>query len=105
MMGGAIGAGNITPAAEFNVYFDPHAAKGVFDIKGNIPLVMIPLELTHQVRATEKVFKKLETYKNHFAKAIHEMLSSFKIMYEKAFGFDYPPVHDPCVIYYILEPE
>lgn len=47
IMGGAIGKGNITPAAEFNIYFDPSAYDQVLHIKGNIPLVMIPLEVTH----------------------------------------------------------
>ena len=51
-MGGAIGRGNITPAAEFNIYFDPIAFEGVLRLKGKIPLVMIPLEVTHQNKAT-----------------------------------------------------
>lgn len=42
-MGGAIGKGNITPAAEFNIFFDPEAFREVLKYKGNIPLVMIPL--------------------------------------------------------------
>lgn len=52
MMGGAIGKGNSTPAAEFNIYFDPFAFEGVLKLKGSIPLVMIPLEVTHQNLAT-----------------------------------------------------
>jgi inosine-uridine nucleoside N-ribohydrolase len=47
IMGGAIGKGNITPAAEFNIFFDPSAFKNVLKLKGAIPLVMIPLETTH----------------------------------------------------------
>ena len=42
-MGGAIGKGNITPAAEFNIYFDPNTFKEVLENKDKIPLVMIPL--------------------------------------------------------------
>ena len=62
-MGGAVGAGNITPAAEFNIFFDPESFKEILANKGNIPLVMIPLELTHQVRANKPIFDFLETHK------------------------------------------
>ena len=51
MMGGAIGVGNITPAAEFNIFFDPESFKELLVTKETIPLVMIPLEVTHEVRA------------------------------------------------------
>lgn len=51
IMGGAIGRGNMSPAAEFNILFDPVAFDRVLKNKGNIPLVMIPLEVTHEVRA------------------------------------------------------
>ena len=48
LMGGAyFEVGNITPAAEFNIYVDPEAAEIVF--KSGIPIVMIPLDLTHKV--------------------------------------------------------
>lgn len=47
LMGGAIEKGNITPAAEFNIHCDPSAFERVLKIKGDIPLVMIPLEVTH----------------------------------------------------------
>lgn len=47
MMGGAIGGGNITPAAEFNIHCDPSAFEQVLQLKGELPLVMIPLETTH----------------------------------------------------------
>lgn len=50
MMGGAIGAGNMNPAAEFNVFFDLKAFKCVLDNKKDIPVVMIPLEVTHTVQ-------------------------------------------------------
>lgn len=55
-MGGAIGRGNITPAAEFNIFFDPVAFKEVLAAKENVPLVMIPLEVTHQVQAQNRIF-------------------------------------------------
>lgn len=49
LMGGAIGKGNVTPAAEFNIYIDPLAYAQVLKIKGDLPLIMIPIELTHEV--------------------------------------------------------
>ena len=50
LMGGAIGLGNTTPAAEFNIYADPHAAHVVF--KAGVPLVMHGLDVTHQALVT-----------------------------------------------------
>lgn len=46
MMGGSTGRGNITPAAEFNIYFDPYAFDEVLKIKKDVPLVMVPLDTT-----------------------------------------------------------
>lgn len=59
-MGGAIGQGNMSPAAQFNILFDPVAYERVLLSKGEIPLVMIPLEVTHEVRAKEPIFNFLK---------------------------------------------
>ncbi len=56
IMGGAITKGNRTPAAEFNIYFDPMACKNVLNLKGNIPMVIIPLETTHMNIADGPVY-------------------------------------------------
>ena len=107
-MGGSIGKGNITPAAQFNVYFDPFAAKGVLESKGDVPLTMIPLDLTHDVVAHNDVFEELKNQKKPFGDAIYQMLKQYQQMYWKAYGedqFPWPPVHDPAVIFYILEPK
>lgn len=87
-MGGALGRGNITPAAEFNIYFDPVAFKRVLESKGEIPVVMIPLELTHEVKAKDEIFNFLEKRdRNPFAFAILNMLRSYKTMYYNAYKF------------------
>src|ERR1700730_12834385 len=57
LMGGAIGLGNVTSAAEFNIYVDPHAAAMVFGC--GRPITMCPLEVTHQALATERVLHQL----------------------------------------------
>lgn len=106
LMGGALGKGNITPAAEFNVFFDPNAYDQVLHLKGDIPLVMIPLEVTHENMATQDVFERLEkSVEIPFAKALLNMLEQYKSMYFNAYKFPFPPIHDPCVIHYILHPE
>ena len=67
---------------------------------------MIPLELTHGVRAGQEFFDFLKQREDKpFAKSILEMLTVFKEMYYKAYKFDSPPVHDACVIYYLLHPD
>jgi inosine-uridine nucleoside N-ribohydrolase len=106
IMGGALGNGNITPAAEFNIFFDPHALEEVLRLKGDIPFVMIPLEVTHQNTATAEVFSHFQQFLNiPFALACHNMLEQYKIMYYKAYKMAFPPIHDPLTIFYILHPE
>lgn len=105
IMGGAIGKGNITPAAEFNIYFDPHAFDRVLKIKDHIPLVMIPLEVTHQNVATQAVIDHFKGNKHIiFAEAVYNMLLKYQEMYYNAYKFPFPPIHDPCTIFYALHP-
>ncbi len=74
-MGGAIGKGNVSPAAEFNIYFDPHAFKQVLDLKGEIKLTMIPLEVTYKIQTNDEVMERLEKGKNTlFLLSIKKML-------------------------------
>lgn len=68
---------------------------------------MIPLEVTHEVQARERIFNFLSARKKiPILEAIYEMLKSYQTMYKNsAQHFDYPPIHDPTVINYILHPQ
>ncbi len=102
MGGGFFEGGNVTPAAEFNIYVDPHAAESVF--RSGIPIVMMPLDVTHKALTTRKrvdAFRALET---PVGKATAELLDFFERFDEEKYGTDGGPLHDPCVIAYLLEP-
>lgn len=67
---------------------------------------MIPLEVTHQNIATEDVFAHFdEQGEIPFAKACHNMLKHYQKMYFNVYQMEYPPIHDPCTVHYILHPE
>jgi len=103
MMGGGFSeGGNITPAAEFNIYVDPHAAHGVFE--SGIPLVMMPLDVTHQVLTTKKRLEAIAALDTPVARATVQMLEFFERYDEQKYGSDGGPLHDPCVIAYLLKP-
>jgi purine nucleosidase len=102
IMGGSFHAGgNITPAAEFNVYVDPHAAHVVFE--SGVPLTIMPLDVTHQAQATRARTEHLRTMGTPVGSAVIEMLR-FVERFDVAHGFDGFPLHDPTVIAYLLEP-
>jgi purine nucleosidase len=104
MMGGGFSeGGNITPAAEFNIYVDPHAAHLVF--ASGIPLVVMPLDVTHQVLTTRKRLDAMLAIGTPVARATVEMLDFFERFDEQKYGSDGGPLHDPCVIAYLLQPE
>lgn len=101
LMGGAIGVGNVTPSAEFNLWFDPEAASIVFQC--GRPITMVPLEVTHQALATEEVVSHLRTANRPVASFAADLLVFFADSYKNVFGFPAPPVHDPCAVAAVLE--
>ena len=103
LMGGAIGVGNVTPSAEFNIWFDPEAASIVFDC--GRPITMVPLEVTHQALATEEILSRLRTANRPVASFAADLLVFFADSYKNVFGFPAPPVHDPCAVASVLEPD
>lgn len=103
MGGGFSEGGNITPAAEFNIYVDPHAADVVF--RSGIPLVMMPLDVTHQVLTTRQRMASIGALGTPVAKAAVELLEFFERFDEQKYGSDGGPLHDPCVIAYLLQPQ
>lgn len=102
LMGGAIGLGNVTPAAEFNIYADPHAAAIVFGC--GRPITVCPLEVTHQALATENVLNRLRSAHRRVATVTADLLNFFAETYRKVFAFPAAPVHDPCAVAAVIDP-
>jgi purine nucleosidase len=103
MGGGCFEGGNITPAAEFNIYVDPHAAAVVFG--SGIPITMMPLDVTHKALTTEKRNEALSTIGNRTGTAVAEMLGFFERFDEAKYGSDGGPLHDPCTVAWMIAPE
>lgn len=104
MMGGGFSeGGNITPAAEFNIYVDPEAAKIVFG--AGIPLVIMPLDVTHQLLTRKARVEKIAALGTRPAQVLVEWLAFFERFDIEKYGSDGGPLHDPTVIAYLLKPE
>jgi purine nucleosidase len=104
IMGGAFSeGGNITPAAEFNIYVDPEAAARV--LQCGAAITMIPLDCTHQARTTAARLDKLRGIGTPVAEAFYHLLKFNKIFDERKYGWEGGPLHDATVIAYLLTPE
>ncbi|MFW2586782.1 nucleoside hydrolase [Sagittula sp. SSi028] len=104
LMGGAyFEVGNITPTAEFNIYVDPEAAKIVFDC--GAPITVLPLDVTHKALVTpprNDAFRDLGT---PVGRAVAEMTDFFERFDLEKYGSEGAPLHDPCVIGYLIAPK
>jgi purine nucleosidase len=104
LMGGAyFEVGNITPAAEFNIYVDPEAADIVFS--SGIPLVVMPLDVTHKALTTRPRIEAFRSLGNEVGRMVAEWTDFFERFDMEKYGSEGAPLHDPCVIAYLLEPE
>ena len=103
MGGGFFEGGNVTPAAEFNIYVDPEAAKRVFS--SGIPIVMMPLDVTHKTLTSQARIERFRAMSTRPGTAVAQLLDFFERFDEKKYGTDGGPLHDPNVIAYLLKPE
>lgn len=103
MGGGLFEGGNITPAAEFNIWVDPEAATIVMG--AGIPLTIIPLDVTHKVLTTKKRIADIRAIGTPLAAVSAGWLEFFERFDEAKYGTDGGPLHDPNVVAWLLKPE
>ncbi len=103
VMGGAVRAmGNTTPVAEFNIFVDPHAADVV--LRAGAPVTMMPLDVTHQALVTPARLERFRALGGPVGRCTAGMLE-FYIRFDMArYGVAGGPLHDPCVIAYLIDP-
>lgn len=102
LMGGSIELGNVTPAAEFNIYVDPHAADIVF--RCGAPLVMMGLDVTHKALVMEPHLRRIEALGTPVGKAAAGLLDFYNRFDRERYSQPGGPLHDPCVIAWLLDP-
>ncbi|OWU68567.1 nucleoside hydrolase [Roseovarius sp. 22II1-1F6A] len=104
LMGGAyFEVGNITPAAEFNIYVDPEAAQVVFG--AGVPLTVLPLDVTHKALITPDRHHAFAALSSAVGQAVAGWLGFYERFDREKYGSDGGPLHDPCVIAWLLAPD
>ncbi len=101
LMGGAyFEVGNITPAAEFNIYVDPEAADIVF--RSGVPLVVLPLDVTHKALTTRDRIAAFRAMGTEPGRMVAEWTDFFERFDMQKYGSQGAPLHDPCVIAWLI---
>jgi purine nucleosidase len=104
LMGGAyFQVGNITPAAEFNIYVDPEAADIVF--KSGADIVVMPLDVTHRALTTRPRVDAFRALGTKPGQMVAEWTDFFERFDKEKYGSEGAPLHDPCVIAYLIDPD
>lgn len=103
MGGGFFEGGNVTPTAEFNFYVDPEAARIV--LGAGIPVILAPLDVTHQALTTPARIEQFRTMPNRCGPVTAQLLAFFERFDVNKYGSEGGPLHDPCVIAWLLQPD
>jgi inosine-uridine nucleoside N-ribohydrolase len=102
LMGGAIGLGNITPAAEFNIWEDPEAAARVFE--SGLDVTMIGLDVTHDALLRRPDAARLRE-SGRTGRMVAELFDFFHGYHQRTYGFDGSPIHDAVALAHVFRPE
>lgn len=104
LMGGAMReGGNRTPSAEFNILVDPDAADIVF--RCGRPITQMGLDVTHQVLSTKHRVDRIAVLGNPVAEATAGMISFFERYDMSKYAAPGAPLHDPCTVAWLIQPE
>jgi len=101
MGGGCFEGGNVTPAAEFNIYVDPEAADIVF--RSGVKLTVMPLDVTHKALTTRPRIEAFRALPGHVGPAVASWTDFFERFDMAKYGSEGAPLHDPCTIAYLLD--
>lgn len=102
LMGGAVFDSNITPAAEFNIYVDPEAAKVVFG--SGVPITMVGLDATNKARFGSDDIEELSRLQGKVSRVVAPLLEFLARANRQVFGFDGAPLHDALAVASLIEP-
>ncbi len=101
LMGGAIGEGNTTPAAEFNMWTDPEAAARVF--QSPVEKVMVGLDVTHRALMTDVHAERLAA-SGRAGRLVADLYRFYSRVRRERYGWDGGPIHDACAMAYVIDP-
>jgi inosine-uridine nucleoside N-ribohydrolase len=102
LMGGSIAEGNMTPAAEFNIWCDPEAAQRVFH--SGLDVTMIGLDVTHQALLTPALAERLRTT-GRIGVFVAELVEFFSVYHRETYGWEGAPIHDAVAVAQLLLPD
>src|SRR5205823_9466018 len=100
VMGGALAEGNVTPAAEFNIWCDPEAAARVF--ASGLDVTMVGLDVTHKALFTTAHVGRLA---GRVGEMVTELLRFYGTFHRDVYGFDGSPIHDAVAVAHVMRPE
>jgi purine nucleosidase len=101
IMGGSASGGNVTPAAEFNIWADPEAASIVFEAQWPSGVAMIGLDVTLRVLATRAIQEQMRTLGALGARLLRPALAQYRDAHDTT---GEPPVHDVCAVVSLADP-
>jgi inosine-uridine nucleoside N-ribohydrolase len=102
LMGGAIAEGNVTPAAEFNIWADPEAARRVFE--SGIDVTMVGLDVTHKALMTPEHADRVHG-SGRTGKLVAELFAFYHRFHADTYGLPGSPIHDAVALAHVTHPD